>query len=177
MPVMVGRLRGDDVDQWLDLLDAVAQERDGIAAEPPVDRAERRRMLLERLDDDAAALLVAWLDDRMAGTLGAELRNGIVSFGMLVARDFRGRGIGTALVSALLDWAATTDAHKVRLEVWPHNTAALALYRGAGFVEEGRLRRHYRRSNGELWDSIPMGLVLDETSAGGPEPARPPGTG
>ena len=166
MLIVVDRLRSDDVDQWLDLLEAVAQERDGIATEPPVNRVERRRMLVERLDDEEAALLVAWVDARFAGTLSAELRRGIVSMGMLVARDLRGRGIGKALLSALLDWVRTTDAHKVTLEVWPHNAAALALYRGAGFVEEGRFRRHYRRSNGELWDSIPMGLVLDETSAG-----------
>ena len=175
MPLVVERLRHDDIGQWLDLLEAVAQERDGIATEPPVNRDERRRMLEERLDDENAALLVAWLDERFAGTLAAELRHGIVSMGMLVARDLRGRGIGQALVSALLDWARTTAAHKVTLEVWPHNAAALALYRNAGFVEEGRLRRHYRRANGELWDSIPMGLVLDEASAGRPAPTDPPG--
>lgn len=172
MPVVVDRLRRDEVDQWLDLLEAVAEEREWIATEPPVDREERRRMLSERLDSDNAALLVARLDGRLAATLAADLRIGIVSFGMCVARDLRGRGIGTALVTALLDWARTTSAHKVTLEVWPHNAAALALYRGAGFAEEGRLRRHYRRSSGELWDSIPMGLVLDENSPGGP---RDPG--
>jgi hypothetical protein len=33
-------------------------------------------------------------------------------------------------------------------------------------VEEGRLRRHYPRRNGELWDAIVMGLVLDEERPG-----------
>jgi RimJ/RimL family protein N-acetyltransferase len=46
------------------------------------------------------------------------------------------------------------------LEVWPHNTAAIALYRRVGFVEEGRKRRHYRRRNGELWDAVLMGMEL-----------------
>jgi ribosomal protein S18 acetylase RimI-like enzyme len=46
------------------------------------------------------------------------------------------------------------------LEVWPDNTAALHLYRRAGFVEEGRKLLHYRRRNGELWDSVLMGLRL-----------------
>jgi RimJ/RimL family protein N-acetyltransferase len=44
--------------------------------------------------------------------------------------------------------------------VWPHNDRAIALYEKLGFVEEGRLRRHYRRRNGELWDAVVMGLVL-----------------
>jgi RimJ/RimL family protein N-acetyltransferase len=35
-----------------------------------------------------------------------------------------------------------------------------------GFVEEGYLRRHYRRRNGQLCDAVMMALVLDETSSG-----------
>jgi hypothetical protein len=35
-------------------------------------------------------------------------------------------------------------------------------------VEEGRLRRHYRRRNGELWDAVVMGLVFDTTTPGSP---------
>jgi len=58
--------------------------------------------------------------------------------------------------------------HKLALEVWPHNGAARALYRRLGFVDEGRLRRQYRRRSGELWDAIVMGLVVDETSPGSP---------
>jgi RimJ/RimL family protein N-acetyltransferase len=50
--------------------------------------------------------------------------------------------------------------------VWPHNGAALRLYERTGFVVEGRLRRHWRRRNGELWDALLMGLVLDTSSPG-----------
>jgi ribosomal protein S18 acetylase RimI-like enzyme len=32
--------------------------------------------------------------------------------------------------------------------VYPHNEAAIALYRSFGFVEEGRLARHSRKSYG-----------------------------
>jgi ribosomal protein S18 acetylase RimI-like enzyme len=56
----------------------------------------------------------------------------------------------------------------VALQVWPHNERAIALYRKFGFQVEGRLVRHYRRRNGELWDAIPMALVLDTTSPGSP---------
>jgi ribosomal protein S18 acetylase RimI-like enzyme len=50
--------------------------------------------------------------------------------------------------------------HKLSLGVWPHNAAAIALYRKFGFVEEGRRVKHYRRQSGELWDIIEMGLLL-----------------
>ena len=87
---------------------------------------------------------------------------------MAVIDGWRGRGVGSQLMEAALGWAKDQDAHKIELEVWPHNTGALRLYEKFGFVAEGRLRRHWRRANGELWDSIPMGLVLDETSPGSP---------
>ena len=45
---------------------------------------------------------------------------------------------------------------------------ALALYRKFGFVEEARLRRHYRQRNGQLWDGVGMGLILDWESPGSP---------
>jgi len=63
-----------------------------------------------------------------------------------------------------MQWAANAGAHKMALEVWPHNEAAIHLYRAAGFVEEGRKVRHYRRRNGELWDSVLMGRPLAEPS-------------
>ena len=78
----------------------------------------------------------------------------------MVAVEWRGRGIGSALLAACVEWARVAGVHKVMLEVWPHNDAALALYRKHGFVQEAYFTKHYRRANGELWDSITMGLLL-----------------
>lgn len=84
---------------------------------------------------------------------------------MAILERRRGQGIGTALMDAALAWARTTDAHKVALQVWPDNEAALALYERFGFAREGYLRRHYRRRDGSVRDAIVMGLLLDEESA------------
>jgi RimJ/RimL family protein N-acetyltransferase len=80
--------------------------------------------------------------------------------GMAVARDWRGRGVGSALLAAAIQWARENGLHKLILGVFPHNVAAIALYRKHGFVEEGRRAKQYRRASGELWDSIEMGLLL-----------------
>jgi ribosomal protein S18 acetylase RimI-like enzyme len=80
---------------------------------------------------------------------------------MAVAAGWRGRGVGTALLAEAVDRAGKAGAHKLALQVWPHNTAAIALYERFGFQREGYLRRHYRRRTGELWDAIIMGLPLD----------------
>ena len=137
------------------LLADVAEERDGIAAEPPLD--VDRLAESWRLDGTLVALA--------AGEIVGELRvdaswMGFGEIGMMVAADWRGRGVGTALVVAAIEWARERGLHKLSLGVFPHNEAAIALYRKLGFVEEGRRVKHVRRRNGELWDLVDMGLLL-----------------
>jgi RimJ/RimL family protein N-acetyltransferase len=151
-----------DVDAMVDNTWAVAQEGTWIATEVPFDREDRRGRLAAGLGDDVhSGYFVAEVDDQVVGHIGLRLAPyGVVSVGMLVLDGHRGRGIGHALLTRGVDWARTAGGHKIALEVWPHNQAALALYRQAGFEEEGRLLRHYRRRDGELWDAIVMGLQL-----------------
>jgi len=85
---------------------------------------------------------------------------GYGEIGMMVAAGWRGRGVGSALVAAAIEWGRAQGMHKLSLSVFPHNAAAIALYRKFGFVEEGRRIKHLRRANGELWDLIDMGLLL-----------------
>jgi RimJ/RimL family protein N-acetyltransferase len=147
----------EDADRWpLALLfAAVADERDGIAAEPPVD-VERRAASW-----DLERTLVALADDEIVGLIFViESGFGFGEIGMMVAAAWRGQGVGTALVAAAIDWARARGLHKLTLSVFPQNEAAVALYRKFGFVEEGRRSRHIRRANGELWDLIDMGLLL-----------------
>jgi len=154
-----------DLDAVVDQTWAVAAEGRWIGTEVPFDRAGRREKLVALMSGEPSALLVA--DTAPAGGPGivghisvSVASYGVADIGMLVSDGWRGRGIGTALLQAAISWATAAGAHKMALEVWPDNTAALQLYRRAGFVEEGRKLRHYRRRNGELWDSLLMGLLL-----------------
>jgi len=140
-----------------ELMAAVAAERDGIATEPPVDIDERAALFARTADGS----VVAVAGGQIIGMLHVEAsRHGFGDLGMLVHRDWRGRGVGSALVQAAIDWARGHGLHKLRLEVFAQNTAAIALYRKYGFAEEGRRARQYRRASGELWDTIMMGLLL-----------------
>lgn len=160
----------DDLEEMLDLLETVVNEGRWLGAEPPLDRAAQRERYLDRLDPTGPGqLLVAEAGGRLVGQVGLDLAPyNVASLAMFVDRSWRQRGVGRALVEAAVDWSRRRGAHKLSLQVWPHNTAARALYRATGFVEEGLLRRHYPRRNGELWDAVVMGLVLDETTPGGP---------
>lgn len=133
----------------------VVEERDGIAAEPPVNVEKRAaRWELDRT-------FVAVAAGEVVGVIFViESAFGFGEIGMFVTADWRGRGVGTALVEAAIDWAKARALHKLTLSVFPHNEAAIALYRKLGFIEEGRHPKHLRRSNGELWDLIDMGLLL-----------------
>lgn len=137
------------------LLAAVAEERDGIAAEPPVDVDG----LAERWAIEGT--LIALVHDELIGEVRVDPSwMGFGEIGMMVAAGWRGRGVGTALVAAAVDWARARGLHKLALSVFPHNEAAIALYRKSGFIAEGRLVRHVRRADGQLWDLIEMGLLL-----------------
>jgi ribosomal protein S18 acetylase RimI-like enzyme len=60
--------------------------------------------------------------------------------GTWVASSHRRRGIGTALLQAVKTWAGEQGFSRMRLWAPAESTAALSLYRGAGFRETGRRR-------------------------------------
>ena len=62
---------------------------------------------------------------------------------VVVADDFRGKGIGTRLMQAFLDRARQAKSQSVFLEVRESNTAARALYAKVGFHEMGRRKSYY----------------------------------
>ena len=163
--VAVRPAREEDLDALVELYAAVAAEGRWIAAEAPVDRELRRRRFAEQLQSDSTVMLVADAGGQLVGQLGLYVAGyGVADLGMLVAEGWRRRGVGSALLKAGIDRARQAGAHKVALQVWPHNAAAIALYERFGFQREGLLRRHYRRRSGELWDAIVMGLPLEGAS-------------
>jgi RimJ/RimL family protein N-acetyltransferase len=161
-PVTVREAALADVDRLLDMLVTVAEEGRWIGTEAPVDVQRRRRRMVEDIDGEDTIVLVAEAGGELVGQLGLHLaRYGVADLGMLVAAGWRGRGVGAALLRQGIDRARKAGMHKLALQAWPHNTAALALYERFGFQREGYLRRHYRRRSGELWDAVVMGLPLD----------------
>ena len=56
----------------------------------------------------------------------------------------RGRGIGAAILDALLEWSREAGAREIFLDVRPSNEGAIGLYESRGFVEIGRRPRYFR---------------------------------
>lgn len=57
--------------------------------------------------------------------------------GMAILSEFRGKGIGTALLNQLLEEAKKKGIKKLSLSVDPKNRAAVHLYQRFGFIEVG----------------------------------------
>jgi RimJ/RimL family protein N-acetyltransferase len=79
----------------------------------------------------------------------------VADLGLMVAKGWRGRGIGTALLDAAVDWAREREVRKLELHVFPWNEPAIRLYEKFGFEREGYRKGHYRRA-GEDVDAILM---------------------
>jgi diamine N-acetyltransferase len=95
-------------------------------------------------------------DGRDVGFVMAETdeRNRAVNLRRIAVAE-KGRGHGRAALRLTLRWAfEERGAHRVYLDVKPHNERARALYRSEGFQEEGLMR------DALLFDGAFQSLVL-----------------
>jgi putative acetyltransferase len=104
--------------------------------------------------------IVAVLDGSMVGTAGLERyagrRSHVASLGMGVHDDFVGRGVGSALLRALIDTAEQWLAvRRLELAVYSDNARAIRLYERHGFDVEGTLRAYAFR-DGTYVDALAM---------------------
>ena len=159
--VELRRAREADIPALVGLIETVAAEGRWIATESPLDRERRAAGLRVRLARSDGAVFAAVAGEAIVGEIWISCDwPGLCEFGMAIVAPWRGKGIGHRLLAAAIAWARSTGAHKIALDVFPHNDAAIALYEKAGFLREGYHPRHLRRKNGELWDVISMGLLL-----------------
>ncbi len=85
--------------------------------------------------------------------------------GFFVRPEFRGSGVGAALMAALIEAAREHYEHLV-LEVVAENAAAIRLYGRFGFAEFGREPRA-RKSGDGYQDAVMMWLPLSGAAAAG----------
>jgi RimJ/RimL family protein N-acetyltransferase len=79
--------------------------------------------------------------------------------GMGLLPEFRGKGVGSKLLKAVLEHAKKFGLEKVELNVYTTNVPAIALYKKFGFEQEGLLKK-YRKLDGKYFDCLAMGKFL-----------------
>ncbi|UPK44264.1 GNAT family N-acetyltransferase [Paenibacillus pabuli] len=80
-----------------------------------------------------------------------------VEFGVCVAKEFWGYGIGKKLLELSIDWADTIGIEKMTLNVVGTNDKAMEIYKRMGFEIEGTLKNDRRHADGRYYDTVMMG--------------------
>lgn len=95
-----------------------------------------RQAEVDAYDDVARHAVAVTPDDRVVGTMRLVAVGTMVRVGRVaIDRDFRGRGIASALLERAMDYARGVRAEELRLAA---QTAAADLYRKAGYRQVGR---------------------------------------
>lgn len=133
--------------------------------------AEREQRFV---NSDHQRMLAAEVDGVVAGiggmTLMTRRRAHVGSIGMAVDAAHHGKGVGSALLAALIDLADNWyNLRRLELEVYTDNEPGIRLYRRFGFVVEGT-HTSYAYREGQWADAYSMARLRDElpVSAGNP---------
>jgi RimJ/RimL family protein N-acetyltransferase len=169
----------DDAPAVLDALrdPAIALWNPGQA--PDLDGAAR--WIARRADwsgGDHASLAVAdAATDALLGSVSLHrIYDGGGSIGYWTVAAARGRGIASAAVAAVSDWAFTDlGLHRIELCHAVANPASCRVARRAGYRLEGTLRESYRYGDGRRYDEHIHGRLAVDRSGGGSRSTTPPG--
>lgn len=98
----------------------------------------------EIIYNDLSRYFIALVDDKRVGYIGswmtvpnAEILN------LFVIEKYRGQGIGSRLIQAVIDRCEAEDIADLTLEVRPSNTFAVELYEKLGFERAAVRKRYY----------------------------------
>ena len=109
-------------------------------------------------------ILVAAIDDEVVGVIGLHTSsrprvNHRGEIGMMVRDDWHGKGVGTAMMRAVIDLADKwLNLARIELTVFTDNESAIALYRKFGFEIEGTHRKYAFR-DGDFVDAYAMARI------------------
>ena len=128
-----------------------------------------RKRMAEPAENDY--LLVACAGDEIVGHAGLHpthktpRRAHVMTIGMGIVAPWQHRGVGTALVAAMMDLADNwLNVFRIELTVYVDNAPAIALYKKFGFEKEGTLRAYALR-DGRYVDAYFMARLRPKPAA------------
>lgn len=125
-----------------------------------------QEMWAKKIKDIPAGVhnLVACIDGAIVGQLTVEAnqrarRRHVATFGIAVDANFCGKGVGSALMTAMIDLCDNwLNIQRIELTVFIDNAAAIALYYKFGFEIEGT-SPHFAFRDGQFVDAHHMGRL------------------
>lgn len=130
---------------------------------------EAQREALAQMEHAPKALMLgAFVDGRLIGIgnfrpvhPGDRARHR-AGMGISILKSCWGKGVGTAIMHALIEAAKTTALEQLELDVVSTNERAIRLYARCGFAEYGRQPRTMKYRDGTYADTVLMMVDLRE---------------
>ena len=161
----IRRARPSDAPKIIALIDAVGAEGLWLATEYYVPTLQWEQVLHHPDQEPSALLLVAETQERIVGwcrvfpyTFGNRSRH-VADIGIGVHQDFRGRGIGRALMQNVIVHARENGFEKLTLDLYSSSEIARHLFESVGFHIAG-IRSHHAKINGRYVNEILMEMNL-----------------
>ena len=124
------------------------------------------KFLKEKAESKNEVEILAVVNQTVVGTAGVDavgtkfkLRHR-AEFGVSVAEEYWGLGIGGALLDACVECARAAGFTQLELDVVADNSRAISMYRKAGFVEFGRNPRGFYSRTAGFQELVHMRLEL-----------------
>jgi len=122
----------------------------------------------EHVDIHRVVPLVAEAGGRIVGqgTLhrGRGYNRHVAEVRIFVCREFRGRGVGTALIQGIIDVAKLLGLHHIFTLGVSSKPQDIRAFEGLGFRTEGMLRDRFMDAEGNTYDMVEMALHLKRES-------------
>ncbi|MBR5288176.1 MAG: GNAT family N-acetyltransferase [Clostridia bacterium] len=116
--------------------------------------AQEEEVIKRKNDEKRGMLLGVFAGDALIGMAGLNACGAFervrhrASIGISLLRAYWGRGIGTAMMHALIDAAKDAGYEQIELDVVEENKRALALYQRLGFKVAGHMPRAMKYRDG-----------------------------
>ena len=126
---------------------------------------QEKALLADIAESANAIMLVAEAEGAIVGELSLRAISPrravkhVATLGMSVSQAWRGKGVGSALMTDVIAWAPSAGIKRIELYVYARNAPAIALYEKFGFAIEGR-RKGFIREGDEYLDDLVMGRLL-----------------
>ncbi|NFD29301.1 GNAT family N-acetyltransferase [Clostridium botulinum] len=125
------------------------------------------KLIYEDLIGEKTIFLVAEVEGKIIGfsrCQGSKLSRfrHKAEFGICISKEYWGYGIGRILLENILISADVVGIEKISLTVVQTNTRAIQLYKKYGFVEEGLLIKDRIHKDGNYYNTVMMGRLLEK---------------
>jgi RimJ/RimL family protein N-acetyltransferase len=167
--VIIREANKSDAKALIEYLNIIGGESDYLTfglGEINISVEQEEAFIENAFQKENALFIVAEVSGKVVGNLnfsgGPRQRTAHVGeFGVSVLKEYWGSGIGEELIKYLINWSRRSEIiRKINLKVRPDNVRGIHLYKKLGFTEEGLIKRDFL-INGEFYDSVIMGLMID----------------